>query len=768
MNATKLFYGIALPLVLIAIGVSCGLTPNHQTGVNSFTAGNYEDAKNYLQAAKQEGQDDEELLLMLSDSKFKVAESEYQKAQAAISSSGNDLTTILAHLTRAKEEAEGSLAELEQLSKDSKAAEAQQLDPKRELLEKIKLAWEEKSKKRQEIVSTAHQLQAMANTKKNVEKTYVEFTATTAPYKEYVPEVQESYLFIEQALINELEKNGFTALDSSQLNDARKIFEKLQNYFPSGNGNLKAQEGLLCLKSQELYQKKDYRGSYEALLAAKRVNTNSPYVAQYAPKRLQEVIKHETQQALRRSKNKEKSVLSLFSSLDSYHFLLSLEGVSEEQKNTFTKEITTLRREVATTLVDRAKKMQQTAPPLVWALLQLAWRFDPSVAEKQQPLMSEAIDWIKAKRELKLLVFVKSRPELAQLPGYNSESKVKQQLIPPLPFPSDWPIPLTIKLAGEVLPAEYLATVNTTQDLATRAPAAIKQKLSESDALMWITILESKVEEYGQNQPNYKNSTYISGTRTVDNPEWFTAQQEYNSAQQEYNNNYQYTQQLASRCNSMSNAFAATLCNSSINAISSSRLDNARARFNSTPRYIQENISSEYSYRYYKVGVNVSMKAEVKYLDSKNQRSLEPKIIEYNIANKEGEILEGVQPSDLQGLKNGRNNVPDPQVEKTAAQNQLISDLQAEIKAIVAKENGLRFCLHATKNSHTSKKIANAPYLSNLQLCLLFSKNAQAAQEIEKLKEAQKELEHFLQVTPDDLQKYALHDNNSSIWTLDP
>jgi hypothetical protein len=197
-----------------------------------------------------------------------------------------------------------------------------------------------------------------------------------------------------------------------------------------------------------------------------------------------------------------------------------------------------------------------------------------------------------------------------------------------------------------------------------------------------------------------------------------------------------------------------------VKGINSSRLENARATLNATPRYIQENILSDYNYRFYKVGVNLTMKMNLMFLNLRNNTLSPTKNLEYKVENKEGEIYEGVQASDVNSLQNGSFNVPDLANEKYLGQQKLIQDIQTEIKDFVSKEKGIRYCRVKANKSETQ-------LMSSYQLCLIYSDNSQllpvlsesrtpASETLEnsEISKAKKKLFKFYQMSEEDVQKY--------------
>ncbi|MEK6626018.1 MAG: hypothetical protein AABY86_13675 [Bdellovibrionota bacterium] len=117
-------------------------------------------------------------------------------------------------------------------------------------------------------------------------------------------------------------------------------------------------------------------------------------------------------------------------------------------------------------------------------------------------------------------------------------------------------------------------------------------------------------------------------------------------------------------------------------------------------------------------------------------------------------------PSDLNGLKNERVNVPDTLSEKKVGQNAIIEQIQKELVDKFTKEKGLRFCHKGDKILRSSKQEKH--YLPAFQLCLLLTKNNQEikeGQDAVELDVARKVLAKYYQFSDDEIQKYALSES---------
>ena len=265
----------------------------------------------------------------------------------------------------------------------------------------------------------------------------------------------------------------------------------------------------------------------------------------------------------------------------------------------------------------------------------------------------------------------------------------------------------------------------------------------------------------------------MAGTKSVDNPDWFAAQQELITAQQEYNNNYAQNQKALNNCNSMANAISIAVCKAEIEGSNNIKLDNAKNKANSVPRYLQEKIINDYSYRYFKVGLNILIKTQIHFLEQKSNIVTPLQSFEYQLKSKEGEIYEGVMNDDVNGLKNQKINVPDIATEKQTAENSIIINIKQQMQKTALNEKGMRYCHEANKLKKDASKSKKAMYsfLNNYQLCFYIKNESDLTkEEKEEFLEGQKNLNKFYQISPQEIEKFKFDDSKStdqkSPWTI--
>ncbi|MEK6626017.1 MAG: hypothetical protein AABY86_13670 [Bdellovibrionota bacterium] len=617
----------------LALGILAGCSSgsvNQKLGSDQAKTGNYEEAIKYFEASRAEGNDRDELRLQLAEAKYQQAHDTYEKIEASIDK--KDLPNIIAALSKAKQYTQEAIDEVKVIKdKDIKESD-KKLGEKNSLLEQIVKSLETKNLERTNLVAKVDELKEMA--KKKVENAFLEFIPLL-PYKDYLSEISEAYSEVSNLLINELNTMGLAALDTFKTNVAKGHFEKAKKYFPEIT---KGQEGLLAIDAVSFHKEKKFKDAYAVLGEIKKINPENAYLLKNIVvirdgllaseiKALASIVKTKTNQ-------------SYLKAIDGYRFLLQVEGISKEQNDAYNAEIKKIRGAVAGNLIKKAKDIakEKDSLPLVWTILKNAWRFDPEQAQAQNGLIREAYEYIQKKSALNSMIVVRSNGDQAQAISQNSpvelENHVKQQIVTGSLQLTSWPVGVKLVHASDVLPIDYLYSLKKPQDL-SRKPSSGGEKMNDFDVILWANVLENKIEEYGNNQVIYKVSRFVSSTRMVDNPEWFTAQQELASAEQSYNSSYQQMQTLINQCDGMGNAFAVGLCKGAVQGISTQGVDSAREKFNATPRYLQENVNSDYNYRYYRVGINLSMKIELQYIDLTNKINAPLKILEYVIRNKE-------------------------------------------------------------------------------------------------------------------------------------
>lgn len=749
-------YSFLVISLALGILVSCSSgSVNHKLGSEQAKAGNYEEAIKSFETSRSEGNDKDELRLHLAEAKYQHANNLYTKIESV--HDVKDLPNIISDLSKAKQYTEEAINEVNAIKDEDIKESDKKLSEKNDLLKQIVESLAKKNSEHDSLITKANELKVNANNKS--ENAFLEFVPLL-PFKSYIQEVNEAYGEICNLLINELNTKGLAALDISKTKVAKEFFEKLQKYFPDVT---KGQEGLLAVNAADFYKAKKYSDAYAAVRELKKINPENEYLKKYGVVIRDAVLANETK-ALAGS-IKAKTNTAYMKAIDGYRLLLQVEDLSKEQADGFNGEIKKLRAGIAENLIKKAKQLAKVknSLPLAWMILKNAWRFDPEQTQAQNELVKEAFEYIQKKSLLKSMLVIRSNADPAQTVAANSpielETHLKQQLVPTSTSLSTWPMGVSIVLANELLPVDYVYSLKKPQDL-SKKPNSDAEKMNDIDVVLWANVLENKSEEYGNTQVIYKVSRFVSSTRMVDNPEWFTAQQELTQAEQSYNSSYQQMQNLSNQCDSMGNPFAIGICKGAIQGISTSAVDSAREKFNATPRYLQEDVHSDYTYRYYRIGLNLSMKIDFQYIDLVNKINTPSKILEYVVKNKEGDLYEGIMPSDLNGLKNGPVNVPELMAEKRQGQKTILEQIQKEFVDKFTREKGLRYCHKGEKMLRTSKPETN--YLPEFQLCTLLTKNQQdikEGQDAAELDVARKVLAKYYQITDEEMQKYALSES---------
>lgn len=442
---------------------------------------------------------------------------------------------------------------------------------------------------------------------KNPEKEYLEFQPFI-PYQQYYPEVKESFIQIQEVFYKQLVNNAWDSLNNSKKDNKHRTkesklqFEKLIKY-SEGNSTAyynEGKEGLLSIQVFEFYIQKNWLQAYKKLKEIKDLNPNSKFLEKYKIL-ISSSLLQSIQEGLKLAK-KENKIQITIKTLENHLYILdknNFDGLTDSQSekiNSNVKEIRSLLSKQFLNIVQEIKSKENSTMPdaLILTLLRWAYKFDPSLTKKYDSLAEEVFKSIHDKATLKEMIFVKNSLPKGQNnnddPAIEFEDQIRQQLV--TNFKSEeWPNLFSLSAAKNTLPPDYLNSIKQLQDF-NRPPAKVYQTLKEYDLIAWINLIEYTIKEYGYSQPINQNSRYISGTKSIDNPEWFTAQNNLRVAEQEYNANYAQNQQLMNNCNSLGNALSIATCKGAIAGISSAKLDSARNHANSTPRYLQEKLSA--------------------------------------------------------------------------------------------------------------------------------------------------------------------------------
>lgn len=589
------------------------------------------------------------------------------------------------------------------------------------LCKEIKKALKSANKQKDQILSASKKIAAYPPAK--IDQSFNE-CQKLKDYHDDFSEVKDVCEKRNQEFIALYLKDGEKHLDNKNSIKAKSAFEKVLKAAPD---HKEALNGVSCAAIIEKSSSNDLRAAYALILDLKAKAPESACLLKFEQITLESLIKKEKKAAEKKESSKE--IQTLLGGIDIYRYLLSLPAIPTDLKDEIPLKIGKIQTSVSKILIGKAEqlfKKDKNNAPLVYTMIKQAYRFSPETTNEVRPLFEDALAVLDEKRAFNTSIVINSGKDpifttfIEQIKG-------------------------TLVAESQAIKPTFVAQFK--DSVANRMPASEKKKIAPSDYTMTLKLTDYNAEEYGASQPFYQASKYISGTRQLDNPAWFNAEQEYQAAQAEYNQNYRYYEQQKANCNSMGNAFSVGMCQGMWSGLSSARVDNARAVYNSTPRFVQENIISDYTYRQYKVGVNLYLRVEETLTNNKTKKSLPAKIFEYKVVRKEGEILEGVQPTDQNNLRDGRYNVPDLAYEKSAGEKKIASDLQQDLKNVANTERGLRYCKTAKSASATSD-----------QLCVLLTEESDAVKahpDYKFLEEAKKRVEKAYPVTDEIIAQYA-------------
>jgi hypothetical protein len=772
--------------------ISCSsISPVHELGIKQYNSADYESANMSLEAARKDSPNNVELLLLLTNTKYQLAKANLGAVDSLqkydipgkiekIKLSQEQLTAGISYFHAA----ESKIKENEELSKKVNISESESL------LKEVEQKLSKLTEDQERLLEKSNKLKETVVNSQDPEKTYLEFQ-TIAPYQQYYGEVKEAYVKIQEVFYKFLSDRGWNALNNSKkdnknrIKDAKFNFQKIVQYSEGNSPEYSklGKEGILSVDVFELYNQKKWLDSYKKLREIKELNSKSPYIEKYKSLVIINLIQ-EVHNELKLAKKENKISLAM-KALDDHIYLSDTKNIDEltdVQKEGIQVGIKELRVLISHEFISivhvlKSKENIASADALILNLLRWAYKFDPNSAKKLETLAEEVFKSVHEKGILKDMIFVKSAralqagSSLTTNSVFEFEDQIRHQLVDNFKA-EEWPPQYSLASEKSILTTDYLFSLNNLSDL-SKSPYNKNQTLKDYDLITWISIEDFRVEEYGFNQPIIQNSKYVAGTKSVDNPEWFTAQQELLSAQQEYNGNYAQTQQMLNNCNNMGNAISVATCRGAVTGISTAKLDDAKNKANSVPRYLQEKIINDYSYRYFKVGLNISIKSQIQSLELKNNIISASQLVEYQLKNKEGEIYDGVMNDDVNGLKNQKINVPETASEKQNGENLIIESFKKEMQKMAIDKQGMRYCHEGKrlkKDVMKNKKSIYA-FLNKYQLCFYIKKNSDLdKEEKEEFLEGQNDLSKFYQTTPQVISSFKFEDSTStdknSPWTI--
>jgi hypothetical protein len=197
--------------------------------------------------------------------------------------------------------------------------------------------------------------------------------------------------------------------------------------------------------------------------------------------------------------------------------------------------------------------------------------------------------------------------------------------------------------------------------------------------------------ERGRDSPRSRSSKYISGTKTVTNPDYQPAWQSCREAEGRYNSMAQQMEQLSQQCNSLDGFLAQSACKVGLSVVSSYEKDAACGKARSTPQSLTKNIISNYQYEFYTISLSKSVQSNCTLADNLSNTEIHCAPIGEN-SKSEGTMIAKSQPSDTEGIRDGEDHVPNLADEKDSTYSKIFKAVSEEVKQKVIADIGERFC----------------------------------------------------------------------------
>jgi hypothetical protein len=736
-------FNLLLPFLIIfsMLFTGCASVPKSFTdGSALYQGGNFESAATSFEQAAKEAPNEESIPLPLSESQYKTAEIAFKKA---VSSNKLDLRKIIEHDRKAMVHADKSIAALR-----AALAKPNEGPGFMDRMKKMTDSTYKSLRERQEL-QNKESVKLKANINENLTATQAELDSVLAetsrllginrqtpagaydefvkyfPYAPYITEVSVAKLEIEQLTIKQLEKNGLAQIDSMDYAGANLTFTRIETIL---GGKKYAAAGMHAITGHQAYQAKDYEAAFEKLLAIRSIHPDSAFLTAYFEK---------TQQLLIETKLAEVDVLitagKLAGMIEAFEKLSKLTKAAQE-KATFIAAIDerkkVLRTKVAADYIRRAAELKQLDElqysSLILQNLRLARQFDPEQVAALEADAAKAHGVTARKGEIKVLV------------SYNGTTGTSLEWAKRLE--SD----LFISLEKSGIPGLTLLDSLTLPGDTAHTPGVV-------DLLIKGNMDAVEFSESGRDTPRRRSSKYISGTRQVSNPNYAVNERAYRDAEASYRSSYSAMENLKAQCRRLDGFLAKSICEAGVTYVSTSSRDSALAKWQGTPKYLDQNIISSYQYDFYTVKVNGLVRGKCTVSDTLSRT--EAKCTEINEKVKlEGTITTNAQATDTEGIKNVEVDVPDLVNEQETAYSKILATASTELLQQVAEQRAERYC----KLGDTLKKPSDMlKSMEAYNLCAFIS----GSEQNKRRAELEEKLNGYFMVTPEQAKAFGAKEN---------
>ena len=616
----------------------------------------------------------------------------------------------------------------------------------RETLSKHQGFVEKKSKeentKRNAIIAEIEAVQAKTTASKDgAVKAYEAFQ----PYNKYTPymaKAKSAKAETTQNAIDYYENEGLKALSSNKYTTATTQFNKAKAISSASH---QAEAGLIAVTTKKQINAKKYPEAYDNLLKIESIHPQSAFYKKHMKNTRTRVVNDMLAKAAKLASSSDMNKKA--KAFEIYRQAKPIAQADTSLTSKVRNAISSLQNKIGQELAARAVVLNQHNSMVyssnVASLLAAAYGFSEEsvqdykwLAERANAVTSErqGLNFIYATRDGKANEF---KPFSQWLDDEVYTALVKQEL-------KGMKINSLEKLKHE---ASALSSNN--------ALTSSEVPFDFAEVVFLLNITKHDVRESGRDRASYKASKYVSSQRMIPNPEYDKAREAITTAETSLAEVEELERKAFSQCQEMSQraaqsggfALDCTYGSMELEAAQST-LSKARNTFATTPKEVEEKITSDYKYEEYTIRVKGQIAATLSAYDRRTNNSYKIDQITLDI-DKKGKLRQGVKESDATGIKNGEDNTPKLSQEIHELEKQIQEKIVAGIPVFLEQHRWQRFCTQAKRlESKRRPHLAADAYYQ----CLNTAKTSNA--DSKELAKVNASIQKYMGFSPDMVVKY--------------
>jgi hypothetical protein len=581
------------------------------------------------------------------------------------------------------------------------------------------------------------------------------------PYDKYAPymkKVAKAKSAIEKTAINFYEARGLYYVSKNTFTLATKDFKAAQAIVKS---SYQASAGLLAVSAKKQINKKQFESAYATLDDIYKKHPKSKFYKKHIPNVRTQVVNRGLAKAkkltLTASINDKADAFAI------YHELTPIAKPSKALTGKVNVAISKLQDQVATDLTTRAQvlnaKNSFAYSSNIAALLTSAHGFSTKAALPFKQMAYRANQISQQKLALPVFFSVDGRKakQRANFSGWLNEGI------------NDSVAKMGIQHVKATDPFEL-----PNQGIGLTRRHGFNEQVvpfDQAEVLFYLDLKKHDFVERGRNRPKMKTSKYVSRRYKVDNPEWDVAKDRYEDAKDAYEEAKRLSDLAADKCEreakrhtgggllGMAAGLAAgELCRQGVNAINAEWTDynDAKRKYENTPRRIEKKEYSRYRYEEYTVQVKGQVVADLYAYDRRNKKKIKLKPINLKV-NKKGTIIKKAKRTDTNGIKNGEKNVPVISREIQMKEKSVFKHVRSQMAMFLENHQWQRFC--AQGDALTKRRQPHAATDAYAQCIELAPKDAKRSKEIIA---ANKAIQKYMGFSSDMVAKYGANKSYSN------